>query len=168
MALRNLREVAVGVTLTTAAVLASCGGSDLTEPTSDGISGLYVLRTLNGTAVPFLLPVGTDTLELTWGGITLTDNAIDGGSFKIAFVDHWSGTLELRTETFSGTYARLGTELTFGGDSTAGTWVGTVDGGQITMYVGPPVIVNPGRSIPVQAVPPVVEVGNLQVWVFRK
>ena len=176
MALRHLRGLASAVTLLATAVLAGCGGSDTTdpEPTPD-ISGLYLLRTLNGTPLPFEVVtrpgLEPSTAEFTWAGLFLTDNGTDGGVYRVEWIGHWVGQAQSQTQVITGTYVRFGVDdIAFRGDS-ATTYppvLGKIVGRRITgTEFGLPIMLASGRNTQVQLSSPIVE-GPPFTYVWEK
>jgi len=112
------------IALAVGMVLASCGGDDLTGPSSESIHGAYELYSIGGQALPCCQRLRVDNQQ----GLYI-EAEIESGTWTLNRDDTWSGTTTVHTTSFafsgaqldeetetipkSGTYVRTGTELLF-------------------------------------------------------
>jgi hypothetical protein len=115
-------------------VLAACGGDKATNPASDSIAGVYSLRSVNGTALPYTFQDGADSYTLTNDVITIAD----GGSWSETFSYQQTvgGVSSTQTGSDSGTWSRAGTSVSF--DSYGGytAYSGTFTGSSLNLSDG--------------------------------
>ena len=96
-------------------LLAACGGDDSTGPQQESILGSYTLVTINGSDFPFLLfNTGVERVEWTGEAITLSENATY--SEARSYLTSENGVETAEEEQFTGTYTRIGTDLTITSD----------------------------------------------------
>jgi hypothetical protein len=115
-------------------VLAACGGDKATNPASDSISGVYSLRSVNGTSLPYTFHDGADSYTLTNDVITIAD----GGTWSETFsyqqtVDGVSST---QTGSDSGTWSRAGTSVSFDSYGGYNAYFGTFTGSSLNLSDG--------------------------------
>ena len=126
---RSLARIAAFATL--AFTLAACGSDSATSPTSVSVNGTYSLRTVNGSAVPFILQgSGANKVEIVSDVFTFSS----GGTFSERAVLRFTENGVVRDENYddSGTYTKSGTAITLRyTDSSTGS--GTVDGNTMTL-----------------------------------
>ena len=117
--------------LLASALLAACGDSLSPE----GVSGLYILETINGSPLPFSeIVTPTLTVVTTAGSVSLNANSTYSASITLSItVD---GTTTTSTETDSGTFELVEpSTVRFTGSATGlgETFSGTLDGNQLTI-----------------------------------
>lgn len=110
--------------------LVACGSDSSTNPNSDSIEGVYSLRTVNGSALPFTVQSGTTSVTLTSDVITIASN----GSWTeaVAYTQTVNGQTSNGTGADGGTWIRAGSSVTL--NSTAGStgYAGTFSNGSMT------------------------------------
>jgi hypothetical protein len=127
--------------LLAATVVVGCGSDSSTGPSQASIVGTWELKTINGTALPFVVAqVGTNKVELLSDVFTI--NA--GGSFTQTTTvrSTVNGQASTSSEADAGSYTLNGTAVTlkFNSDGSTGTasWSGntmtTTDGGFALVY----------------------------------
>ena len=112
------------------AALAACSGDSSTDPNAT-IGGTYTLRTVNGSALPYIVAQsGANKYEITDDAITLTD----AGSWTELWHDRTTtnGQVTTSANTDGGTYTRNGTAITLN-STTSGAISGSVSGGTLTL-----------------------------------
>jgi hypothetical protein len=103
--MKRLSRVLLGLTL----VAVACSG-DSTSPAANSIAGGYVLQSVNGDPLPFIVvQIGADKIEVLNETVTLSDGGTftQQGSIRVTE----SGTVETDTYAEAGTYTRSGTAL---------------------------------------------------------
>lgn len=113
------------------AAVAACGGDASTSPISATVGGSYSLRTINGTAVPFIVAqVGADKVEITDDIVILND----GGTWTESGHTRTTQNGQVSTQSFvdAGTFTRTGTAITLVSSST-GSMSGSLNGGTLTV-----------------------------------
>lgn len=125
MRTRNLIAAAFAVM-----TMAACGGSDgITEP--DTVTGKYVLKTVDGKAMPVVVYQETGyKLEVTYSDYTLAEN----GTFtnNVTWRETDGAVVTTESDASSGTYTANGSAISF--VSPGGTpFQGTRDGRKLTI-----------------------------------
>ena len=107
----DMRTRPAALALALVLLLAACGGDDSTGPQQESILGSYTLVTINGNDFPFLLfNTGVERVEWTGGAITMSENATY--SEARSYLTSENGVETAEEEQFTGTYTRIGTDLT--------------------------------------------------------
>jgi len=130
----QVRYLTVLLSLALASTLTACGG-DSTGP-SETYSGTYTLRTINGTAVPYvIIQLGADKVEIASGTVTMSDNGTNGGSYTYNATVRTTVNGQVSTETQSdqGNYTRTGTGWHATSTVDGTTSSGTLSGGTLTL-----------------------------------
>ncbi len=122
------------VTAVATLVAAACGDKGVTDPPQ--IVGTYVLQSVNGHALPYVIPGETpaDDFALTAGSIVL----MAGGAFTMSVSMRYSnaGSSADVTMNASGTYAVSGATVTFtvvDPESGSSTFVATLSDRTLTV-----------------------------------
>jgi hypothetical protein len=111
------------------AAAAACGDNDSTG-LGASVEGTYTLRTINGTALPYVVQSGSTTVRVIDDVITLNLNGTytETGHTQTTF----NGTTTTDTGTDTGTYTTAGTSITL--RSNDGTSIsGTINSGTLTL-----------------------------------
>lgn len=111
-------------------VLAACGG-DSTSPDVTSLSGDYVLRTVNGGALPItVLTNGNLKLEITSETLFVKSSAVflDVTHYKRTNLD----VIDTPADTLGGTWSAKGTVVNFAG-SDGSQFIGTVGGAALVI-----------------------------------
>lgn len=125
--MNGLSKVLVCLTLFATA----CGG-DSTAPRTTTIAGSYVLRTVNGSPLPYLVAeIGADKLEWLNETVTLSEGGTftQQGSFRLT----QNGVVSTESHSDTGSYTRNGTAISFYFNSDGSSPTGTVSGNTITV-----------------------------------
>jgi hypothetical protein len=112
------------------AALAACSGDSSTDPNAS-IAGTYTLRTVNGSALPYIVAQsGSNKYEITDDAITLTDT----GTWTELWHDRTTtnGQVTTSANPDGGTYTRNGTAITLN-STTSGAISGSVSNGTLTL-----------------------------------
>lgn len=121
-----MRRLLIAIT----ALSLACGGGDAsTGPASASIAGAYSLRTVNGTALPYTIAIGSASATLTADVVTLTD----GGTWSEQYT--YKQNNQTQTGSDGGTIVRAGTGITLM-SGTATAYSGTVSSGTLTVSDG--------------------------------
>jgi hypothetical protein len=113
--------------------LAACGGDDSTNLRPATVTGTYILRTVNGSPLPYTtVQLGDDKFEVMADTITLKDGGIwtGGGTIRVT----QSGSVSMTTSTSTGTYSLTGTAITI--NDFTGASSGTVERGTLSVTQG--------------------------------
>jgi hypothetical protein len=115
-------------------ILAACGASG-TNPATASISGVYPLKTVNGSPLPYTIPGSTASngVVVTSDVITMTD--ANTWSEVFAYTETTNGVSTNRTSTDGGPFTRSGTNIVLNsGGSPA--YVGTFNGSSLILSAG--------------------------------
>lgn len=116
------------------ALLVACGGDKSTNPNSDAIDGVYSLKTVNGSPLPFTFQVGTATVRVNSDVITVASNGT--WTESIAYNQTVNGQTTNGTDTDGGAWARAGNQVTLNSNFGTGGYAGTYANGSFTFNDG--------------------------------
>jgi hypothetical protein len=109
--------------LVTSVLLAACGGSDSTSPSSADVTGSYALWTVNGSPLPFTFQSGATTVVVTEDMLTV---ASDGSWSQTAgYRQIINGQASTGTTTDGGTWVRAGSAVTLSSPISGGGYFGS-------------------------------------------
>ena len=120
------QRVRNGLIIVALATVGACGGDSVTSTTaSASLAGTYTLRTINGTALPFVLQSGTNSVTVTADAITVAD----GGTWSEAGAYRQTVNGQTTSQVISdgGTWTRAGASVAFSSRTTSG-YSGTFTG----------------------------------------
>jgi hypothetical protein len=106
----RMRKPHLALAVLALVALVACGGGDkATNPASDSIAGVYSLRSVNGSPLPYTFQAGEDSYTLTSDVITIAN----GGTWSETFVFQQTvnGTISEQTGSDSGVWSRAGTSV---------------------------------------------------------
>jgi hypothetical protein len=116
------------------ALVASCGGSDSTNPTNASIAGTWNLSTVNGAGLPFVFQASNPKIELLNDQIIASVAGTFTETYNIRFTST-TGQVTQEAGADAGTYTISGTAISFRyADGSSGT--GTVSGNTFTFAFG--------------------------------
>jgi hypothetical protein len=120
----NGRLIGVGL-----ATLVAIGCSKAFTP--ETVAGLWVLRTVNGTALPFEFTEGSNTVRITSGAFNLREDQTYAFTLEVLIDDGTSMTPESRED--SGTYVLIDPDtITLTNSDDGSTFSATLVGANIT------------------------------------
>jgi hypothetical protein len=115
--------------------LTACGSDNVTDPITGSIAGVYPLKTVNGSTLPYTLPGGTasNNTTVTADVITMNDNGTWSEVFS--YRETVNGSTTNQSDTDGGTFFRSGANITLSsGGSTA--YSGTFNGQSLLLASG--------------------------------
>jgi hypothetical protein len=121
-----LRRAKVGFLVLVMGAVTACGGDSVTSTTgSASLAGTYTLRTINGTALPFVLQSGTNSITVTADAITVADGGTwsESGAYRQTI----NGQTTSQVISDGGTWTRAGASVAFSSRATTG-YSGTFTG----------------------------------------
>ena len=122
------------------AALGACGSDASTSPNSDAIEGTYSLRTVNGSALPFTIQSGPNSVTLTTDVITIASNG--AWTESIVYRQTINGDTTNGTDADGGTWVRAGSSVTLQSSVNGGTaYSGAYSNGSLTFSDGGVVVV---------------------------
>lgn len=110
------------------AAAAACG--DNSTGLGASVEGSYTLRSINGTALPYVVQSGSTKIEVIDDVLTLNLNGTYSETGHTRITEF--GSTRTETGTDNGTYTTAGTSITLR-SSDGTTSVGTVNGGTLTI-----------------------------------
>jgi len=118
-----------------AALALACGGDKVAGPNAESVAGSYSLRTVNGSALPFVVAeVAGDRLEVTAGALSV--NADNSYVLTFTLRETQGASVTSETTTEEGTYHRSSNTLSFHPNDDSGDWSASFGtGGALTMTV---------------------------------
>jgi hypothetical protein len=131
----NMRRL-FGLLLVFAALvtLAGCGSDGSTNAGPASVAGIYTLRTINGSSLPYtLVQLDDNKLEVMASAMTLKAEGTWTESGIVRVTE--GGTVTTLPGANAGTYTLTGTMITLV-SSESGTSSGTVDGGTLRLTEG--------------------------------
>ena len=122
------------VALLALVTLSACGSDSTTSPNSAAIAGTYSLKTVNGSALPFLIQSGTNSVKITSDAITIAD----GGTWSEngAYTQTINGQTSNQVVSDGGTWVRAGTQLTLVSSDSSTSYSGTFTGSSLNLGDG--------------------------------
>lgn len=119
----------------TGVLLTACGGDPFAP---EGVSGLYLLETVNGSPLPYSQTVTqngvTFTASITAGSVSLNGNSTWSGSITTNFTIE--GTTTTETGTLSGTFELVApSAIRLTGFRDGEITSGTLDGDRLTLIL---------------------------------
>jgi hypothetical protein len=122
--------------LATCALIA-CGSDASTnvDAASAPMAGTYVLKSMNGTTLPYTFASGPYTYTVTADALTLTETGswTENGNYTVA---QNGGAAQASTLAANGTYVRTGASVTFKTTTEPSWYVGTFTGSSFTLTDG--------------------------------
>ena len=112
-------------------VVAACGSDSPTQPTPASVVGTWNLKTVNGSALPYLVPQDDfDALELLGDVLTVDANGTFRQLSQIRVTQDAEASMESVPD--SGSYALNGTAVTFTYESDASPRIASLAGNTLT------------------------------------
>jgi hypothetical protein len=119
------------VSFTLMVVVAACGSDAPTQPTPASVVGTWHLQTVNGSALPYLMPQDDfEALELTSDVFTVDAKGTftQVSQFRVTQDAQWS----MESVADSGSYALNGATVTFTYESDGSTGIASLAGNTLT------------------------------------